>query len=91
MKYFSLTNQDLVHILNLVMVGFKKGIRSRVEQKLGYKNFYLYSAAAPKTGDDFTLIMPTVNTDCMNVFLEQMSQWLEDRKALIIMESSWLA
>ncbi len=47
---------------------FKTGIRTPVKIKLGYKNFYLYSAANPKTGEDFTLILPNVNINCMNVF-----------------------
>jgi hypothetical protein len=42
---------------------FKTGIRTPVKIKLGYKNFYLYSAISPKTGKEFTLLLPSVNID----------------------------
>ena len=59
-----------------------------MKKKLGFKNFYLYTAVSPKTGKDFTLIAPNVNTDCMNVFLQQMSQWLGDQKAIIVLDQA---
>lgn len=56
--------------------------------KLGFKNFYLYSAISPKTGKDFSLVLPLVNTDCMNVFLEEFSKELGEQKVLIIMDGA---
>lgn len=56
--------------------------------KLGFKNFYLYSAVNPKTGKDFSLILPLVNTDCINVFLEEFSKELGQQKVLIIMDGA---
>ncbi len=42
---------------------FKKGkTRGNLEYKLGYKNFYLYSAVNPENGNNFSLIMPNVDT-----------------------------
>lgn len=68
---------------------FKKGKRTAVAVKLGYENFYVYSAVNAITGEDFTLIIPNVNTDCMNVFLEEMSKSLT-KDAIIIMDgASW--
>ena len=58
--------------------------------KLGFQNFYLYSAVSPQNGEDFTMILPLVNTVCMNIFLQQMSQHLGSKKALIVMDcASW--
>ena len=34
---------------------------------------YAYGAVEPLTGDSFFLIMPQCNTDCMNLFLEKLS------------------
>jgi len=65
---------------------FPKGERTQVPVKLGFKNFYLYSAVNPLNGKDFTLIVPNVNTDCMNIFLEQMSRYLGERKAIVVMD-----
>ena len=59
-----------------------------MQQKLGFQNFYLYSAVNPKTGDDFSLILDCVDTDCMNMFLQQMSLWLDDKKAFIVMDQA---
>lgn len=67
---------------------FKTGVRTSVKKKLGFKNFYLYTAASPKTGVDFSLLAPYVNKDGMNIFLEKMSRWLDDRKALVIMDQA---
>jgi hypothetical protein len=32
---------------------FKKGERTPVNVKLGFKNFYLYTCASPVTGDEY--------------------------------------
>ncbi len=66
---------------------FKKGIRTQVKVKLGRQNFYLYSAVNPRNGESSS---SNVNTDCMNIFLEQMSQYLGTREAFLIMDcASW--
>jgi Winged helix-turn helix/DDE superfamily endonuclease len=54
---------------------FKKGSRTQVKVKLGRENFYLYSAVNPRNGENFSLFAQNVNTDCINIFLEQMSQY----------------
>jgi len=59
-----------------------------VKVKLGFKNFYLYSAINPKTGEDFTLLLPKVNTDCMNVFLEEMVKKEQDKSIIMIMDGA---
>ena len=64
------------------------GIRTPVKIKLGYKNFYLYSAINPRAGKEFTLLLPNVNIDCMNVFLEELSKVNQDQKMLIIMDGA---
>jgi len=49
---------------------FKKGERSRVAVKLGFQSFYIYSAVAPKDGSDYTVLLPYINTESMNLFLQ---------------------
>ena len=68
---------------------YKKGQRTQVKIKLGFKNFYLYCAAMPKNGENFTLLMPAVNTDCMNVFLEELSEEIKEDFILIMDGASW--
>jgi transposase len=67
---------------------FKTGIRTPVKIKLGYKNFYLYSAASPKTGKEFTLLLPKVNIDCMNIFLREFAKVNLERKITIVMDGA---
>ena len=35
---------------------------------------YAYGAVEPKTGENFFLILPYCNTDCMNVFLAELAK-----------------
>ncbi len=67
---------------------YQTGVRTPVKIKLGYENFYLYSAVNPKTGEDFTLILPKVNTTCMNIFLEQFAIKMTDRTVVIVMDGA---
>ena len=67
---------------------FRTGIRTPVKIKLGYKNFYLYSAANPKTGEEFTLLLPNVNINCMNIFLNEFAKTIGQRRVLIIMDGA---
>lgn len=67
---------------------FKTGARAPVKVKLGYKNFYLYSIANPKTGEEFTLLLPNVNIKCMNIFLAEFAKFIKNRKTLIVMDGA---
>ena len=53
---------------------FPKGTRTAVKVKLGFKNFYVYSAVHISPGKDFSLILPKVNTINMNEFLAQIGR-----------------
>ena len=39
---------------------------------LGFKNFYVYSAVSNLNGFNFNLIMPNVDSQCMNVYLSEL-------------------
>lgn len=65
---------------------FKKGTRTPIKVKLGFKNFYLYSAVAPLSGKDFTLLLPEVNTNCMNLFLKELEAYYEGKDILLVMD-----
>jgi transposase len=55
---------------------------------LGYKNFYVYGAVSPKTGDSFSLIIPNVDVDWMNKFLEEFSVNLRSRNAILVLDQA---
>jgi len=57
--------------------------------KLGFKNFYLYSSVDPSSGKNFTLLMPNVDTACMNVFLEELAEKIKEDFILIMDGAGW--
>ena len=63
-----------------------RGIRVYSPVKPGYKNFYIYSSVSPHTGDSFSLILPWVNTEIMNLYLEQFSSAFSDTHIMLIMD-----
>jgi transposase len=65
-----------------------KGEPLNVPVKQGFKNFYLYSAVCPHTGEDFTLILPGVNTAIMKVFLNELSKAYRDYSIILIMDQA---
>ena len=67
---------------------FPKAIRTSVSVKLGFENFYVYSAVSPKTGKDCSLLMPYVNSTCMNVFLDHMEKELDGEEILLVMDGA---
>ena len=67
---------------------FQKGTRSTVAVKLGFQNFYLYTAASPSSGESFSLILPNVGTECMNIYLQELSKEFPDDKIVLIMDGA---
>ena len=67
---------------------YKTGTRTRIKINIGYKNFYLYSAINPKSGDQFTLLLPSVNVLCMNIFLSAFIKQNPDKQILMIMDGA---
>jgi len=51
---------------------------------------YAYGAVEPLTGESFFLIMPFCNTDCMNVFLRELSKvYPKDQIILVCDGAGW--
>ena len=69
---------------------FIRGTRPVVITKIGYQNFYLYGAISVNGGDNFSLILPSINVDCMNLYLAQLSlEYTQDIIALIMDGAGW--
>jgi transposase len=66
----------------------RKGVRPTVTVRPGYQNFYVYSAVSPVTGEEVSLFLPWVNTEMMNMFLAHLSQILDRRKCLLVMDQA---
>jgi len=51
---------------------------------------YAYGAVEPLTGESFFLIMPNCNSECMGVFLQELSnKYPNDRIILVLDGASW--
>lgn len=57
------------------------GIRPDGSMNIGYEYGYLYTALSPATGDLFALMLPTMQKECFEVFVEQFQQHLQQRSA----------
>jgi hypothetical protein len=66
----------------------EKGKELKVKVKQGFKNFYMYSAICPVTGDDFSLILPFVCTDMMNLYIKSFSEQYQNQKLILIMDQA---
>jgi transposase len=64
----------------------RRGKTPYIPVKPGYTNFYLYSAVDPVKGEPFTLLLPWVNTDIMNLYLTELSRTYQDQGLLLIMD-----
>lgn len=49
---------------------------------------YLYGAVSPQDGELFSLVMPSANTDCMNIFLEELSKAYPDDYILLLLDNA---
>ena len=70
----------------VMRVWAEKGKRLEVKVKQGYESFYCYSAVSPVSGEKFSLFLPEVNTEMMNLYLEKLSKEYFDSNLLVIMD-----
>jgi len=54
------------------------GIRPEVPAQVVRESIYAFTAVAPSIGKICSLILPTANTESMNIFLQQVSQTFSD-------------
>ena len=73
----------------ITRVWAKIGSRPHAIRQTQYDSLYVFTAACPETGDACGLITPKVNTDTMNVFLEQFSSELpKDVHAVMVLDQA---
>jgi len=67
------------------------GLRGKplsIKVRQGHKNFYAYSAVDHSTGDSFSLFLPWVNTEMMNLYLQHLKSEYPDSRILLIMDQA---
>jgi transposase len=67
---------------------FEQGKRTQVKIKIGYQSFYLYSAINHKSGSNFSIMLPRVDTINMNKFLEELSNNCKNKKIALILDGA---
>ena len=68
-----------------------RGSRPTAVKQTKYEWVYLYGAVDPQTGDAAAALLPHVNTECMNAFLEVLSESLgvDDHAVLVMDNAGW--
>ena len=67
-----------------------RGVRPVAPTAIGYQNFYIYSAVSPLDGEIFSLFLPWVNTEMMNLYLARFSEaYARHRITLILDRAAW--
>ncbi len=56
---------------------WRRGERAPGTRQIGYQWAYIFSAVRPDTGDDVTLVMPSVNAKVMDLFLAHFADTLD--------------
>jgi transposase len=66
----------------------QKGITLQTPVNPRYQNFYIFSGVSPITGDSFSLFLPSVNTQTMNIYLDELSKAFTDSNIKLIMDQA---
>ena len=54
-----------------------QGVRPSGRMNIGYEYRYLYTAVCPATGDLFALMLPSMETVCFNIFLQEFDRHIQ--------------
>lgn len=66
------------------------GTRAKVGNQIIRKYTYAYTAICPETGESFSLILPYANCECMDVFMQGVSDKFKHYRIIMAMDSaSW--
>ena len=64
-----------------------KGVKPVQPIQHVFENYYLYGAIEPKSGNSFFLEMPYLNSDCFQIFLDQISLHFPDTLNILILDN----
>lgn len=64
-----------------------RGVKPIVPYQHRFKNFYLFGAYAPSSGDHFTLEMPYCNTDCFQGWLDEFSAHQPEELKVVVLDN----
>jgi transposase len=64
------------------------GIKPVGRSQYGYANFWLYGAVAPATGDAFFYVLPKLDAEYMQVFLNELAEARPDTLNVLLVDNS---
>ena len=68
----------------------RKGIRPSVPCQIIREYTYAYAAVSPVDGEMVSLVLPYANSECMSIFLEEVSKRFSDEYILIVADcAAW--
>ena len=68
---------------------WRRGERAPGIRQIGYQWAYIFSAVRPATGEDFTLVLPSVNAKVMDLFLTHFADTLDqDAHAVMMLDGA---
>jgi transposase len=66
----------------------KSNMIPSVARQMVREYIYAYSAMSPQTGDCYSMISPYCNTEAMNEFLQQLSNYYSNYRIIIILDKA---
>ena len=62
------------------------GVKPVSKVQYDFDNYYLYGAADPRTGDSFFLELPYLNTECFQIYLDELSKAYDDSFNIMLLD-----
>ncbi len=72
----------------VMRVWAEKGKRLSVMVQQGFKNFYGFSSVCPFDGTNYSLLLPGVNTELMQYYIDNLSKEFSDKKIILFMDQA---
>lgn len=64
-----------------------KGVKPIQQVHHRFENYYIYGAVEPTTGDSFFLELPQLNSECFQIYLDELSLNYQDDLLLILLDN----
>jgi len=88
MKIFFQDEAIFGRINNIKRCWALSGTRPLIKYQTVRQYTYVYSAVCPENGENFNLILPNANTQCMKIFLNELSKKHAEHNLLIFMDQA---
>lgn len=88
LKLFFQDEARFGRMTNPVRCWAPEGFRPVLAMQRVREYLHVFSAVCPADGDSFSLILPDMNTEMMNLYLEEFSRYYRDYRIIMAMDSA---